>query len=280
MTDIFPNLFSPLKVGTKIAKNRIMFPAHGVPLPFIDDGLDGKAYIEYQAARAKGGCAINVISSIGCYDEPFRLGPMFVTPPTPSALVPKLQRLADRLHEYNTLCLIQLYIFSEGFLSIPSNGTLGYTAFTTQMESVSEWQDMEDADLEKKVDLFVKYAELCREGGVDGIEIHACHGDLVQQSWSKWSNQRTDKWGDPMCFITEILSRMRSAVGEDFIISVRMTGDDFSHNGMSNEDNKTIAQALEDTGNVNLLSLSFGSDGVSNAYTVGSMYIPAGSISI
>ena len=54
MTDTFPNLFTPLKVGTKTAKNRIMFPAHGVPLPFMDDGVDGNAYIEYQAARAKG----------------------------------------------------------------------------------------------------------------------------------------------------------------------------------------------------------------------------------
>ena len=43
---------------------------------------------------------------------------------------------------------------------------------------------------------------LCRDGGVDGIEIHACHGDFVQQSWSKWSNQRTDKWGEPMYFVT------------------------------------------------------------------------------
>jgi NADPH-dependent 2,4-dienoyl-CoA reductase/sulfur reductase-like enzyme len=148
------------------------------------------------------------------------------------------------------------------------------------MESVAEWQNYEDSDLEKKVELFVKYAALCKNSGVDGIEIHACHGDLVQQSWSKWSNQRSDKWGEPMYFITEILARMRAAVGKDFIIAVRTTTDDFSHNGMTIEDNIKVARALEDTGNVDLLTTSFGSDGVSNAYTVGSMYIPAGSISI
>lgn len=281
MTNMFPNLFSPIRIGAKTAKNRIVFPSHGVPaLPFMGEGTDGHAYIEYQAARARGGCGMNIIGSIGCYDEPIRLGPAPLSPPNPVALIPKLQRLADALHKYNTLCLIQLYIFSEGFLSIPSNGTLGYTAFATQMESVAEWQNFEDSDLEKKVDLFVKYAVLCRKGGVDGIEIHACHGDLVQQSWSKWSNQRSDRWGQPMYFISEILSRMRTAVGKDFIIAVRMTSDDFSHNGMSIEDNMEVARALEDTGNVDLLSLSFGSDGTSNAYTVGSMYIPAGSISI
>jgi 2,4-dienoyl-CoA reductase-like NADH-dependent reductase (Old Yellow Enzyme family)/thioredoxin reductase len=277
----FENLFSPIKIGTKTAKNRIVFPAHGVPaLPFMNDEAEGSAYIAYQVARAKGGCAMVIIGNIGCYDEPFRLGPGLSVPPTPKILIPKLQRLADAVHEYNTLCLIQLYIFSEGFLSIPSNGTLGYSSFPTQMESVAEWQNFEDADLEKKVDLFVKYARLCQEGGVDGIEIHACHGDLVQQSWSKWSNQRTDKWGEPMYFATEIVSRMRAAVGKDFIICIRLTGDDFSHNGMGIEDNQKVAQALESTGKIDLLSVSFGSDGVSNAYTIGSMYLPAGAISI
>ncbi len=277
----FPNLFSPIKIGTKTAKNRIVFPSHGVPaLPFLGGLSDGSGYIAYQTARARGGCGMNIIGSIGCYDEPIRLGPTAVSPIEPSVAIPKLQRLADALHEYNTLCLIQLYIFSEGFLVIPSNGTLGYTAFSTQMESVAEWQNFEDADLEKKVDLFVKYAVMCQKGGVDGIEIHACHGDLVQQSWSKWSNQRSDKWGEPMYFITEILARMRTAVGKDFIIAVRTTTDDFSHDGMTIEDNVKVAKAIEETGNVDLLTTSFGSDGVSNAYTVGSMYIPAGSISI
>ncbi len=281
MSTGFPNLFSPIKIGTKTAKNRIVFPSHGVPaLPFTGDDTNGRAYIEYQAARARGGCAVNIIGSLGCYDEPVRLGPMLLFPPTPSRLIPKLQRLADALHEHGTLCLIQLYIFSEGFLSIPCNGTLGYTSFATQMESVAEWQNFDDADLEKKVDLFVKYAALCRDGGVDGIEIHACHGDLIQQSWSQWSNQRTDKWGQPMYFITEILTRMRSAVGKDFIIAVRMTSDDLSYHGMSIDDNMEIARALEATGNVDLLTTSFGSDGISNAYTVGSMYVPAGSLSI
>ncbi len=281
MTDRFPNLFSPIRIGSKVAKNRIVFPSHGVPaLPFTGDNTDGKAYIEYQAARARGGCAVNIIGSLGCYDEPVRLGPMLLFPPTASLLVPKLQRLADRLHEYGSLCLIQLYIFSDGFLEIPCNGTLGYTSFATQMESVAEWQNFDDTDLEKKVELFVKYAIMCRDGGVDGIEIHACHGDLIQQSWSRWSNQRKDKWGEPLFFITEILSRMRKAVGDDFIIAVRATTDDFSHNGMSIEDNVQIAQALEATGKVDLLTTSFGSDGISNAYTVGTMYIPAGSLSI
>ena len=281
MAAYFEHLFSPIKIGTKTARNRIVFPAHGVPaLPFMNDDAEGNEYIAYQVARARGGCGMVVVSHIGCYEGSYRLGPVVSHPPTPEKVIPKLQRLADAVHEYNTLCLIQLFIFSDGFSIIPYNSTLGYSAFPAQMESVAEWQNMEDADLEKKVNLFVKYAKVCQEGGVDGIEIHACHGDLIQQSWSRWSNQRSDKWGEPMYFITEIISRMRATVGKDFIICVRLTGDDFSYNGMGTEDNQKVAQALEAIGKVDLLSISFGSDGVSNAYTMGTMYLPAGSISI
>ncbi|UCD08613.1 MAG: FAD-dependent oxidoreductase [Dehalococcoidales bacterium] len=281
MTEQFPHLFTPIKIGPKTAKNRVVFPAHGVPsLPFMDDSADGDAFVEYQATRARGGCGLTIVGNLGCYDRPIRLGPTPSYPPTPDKLIPKLQRLADAVHKYDTLCLIQLYIFSDAFLMIPSNGTLGYTGLAARMESVAEWQNLENADLEKNVEMFARYAELCKRGGVDGIQIHACHGDLVQQSWSTWANQRDDKWGEPTYFATRILSAVRSTVGKDFIVSIRISADDYCQGGMGIDDTVEIARALIDAGNVDLLGVSLGCEGPSNAYTIGSMYIPAGSISI
>lgn len=281
MTLQFNHLFSPIKIGSKTAKNRIVFPAHGVPsLPFMDDRADGEAFIAYQAARAKGGCGLTVIGNLGCYDKPIRLGATPTYPPTPGILVPKLRKLADNIHQYDALCLVQLYIYNDGFLSIPSHGTLGYTSLAAQMESVAEWQNMDGGELERKVELFAEHAAMCQQGGVDGIEVHACHGDLVQQSWSKWSNQRYDKWGEPMYFSRQILSQIRRTVGQDFIISVRISADDLSDHGMKIDDMLEVAKALADTGKVDLLGVSLGCEGPSNAFTVGSMYVPAGSISI
>jgi thioredoxin reductase len=83
-----------------------------------------------------------------------------------------------------------------------------------------------------------------------------------------------------MHFSREILASIRSATGKDFIISIRISAEDLSENGMRIDDTVTVARALSDTGNVDLLGVSLGCEGPSNAFTIGSMYIPAGSISI
>ena len=46
------------------------------------------------------------------------------------------------------------------------------------------------------IDAFAKTAKLCKEAGVDGIEIHAVHeGYLLDQFTMKYTNQRTDEYG-------------------------------------------------------------------------------------
>jgi 2,4-dienoyl-CoA reductase-like NADH-dependent reductase (Old Yellow Enzyme family)/thioredoxin reductase len=277
----FENLFSPIKIGTRTARNRIVFPSHGIPvaLPFCDDWADGEKYIAYQAARAKGGCGLNIIGPMGCYEDPGAKEKTPFSPPTREILIPKLKKMAEALHEHGSLGIMQCFMYGHSY-GQGANLTFGYTQLAGQLESVAEWQTMDEEELNGRVDSFAKYAAICQEGGLDGIEVHACHGDLVQQSWSKWSNQRPDKWGEPMYFATRIVEKIRQAVGRDFILSFRMTGDDFSNNGMDNSDNQKVAQALEASGGVDLLNVSFGCGGISYAYTVGSMYLPPASISV
>ncbi len=276
----FNNLFSPLNNGNKTARNRIVFPAHGIPtaLPYCADDADGERYIAYEVARAKGGCALNIIGPLGCYEPPGKELSLF-SPPIPKILIPKLRRMAEALHEHNTLAMMQLFTYGKSF-AIPATSTWGYATPTGQQEAVAEWLDIDEEELNDRIDSFVKYAAVSQEGGLDGVEIHACHGDFVQQSWSRWANQRTDKWGEPMYLATQLIERIRKAVGRNFILSFKMTGDDLSFDGMDIHANQKVARALEATGGVDLLNVSFSCGGASYAYLVGSTYIPPASISV
>src|SRR5512138_1170015 len=124
----FEHLFSPIKIGTKMAKNRIIFPGHGIPvaLPFCMDETDGDRYIAYQAARAKGGCALNVIGPLGCYAPPGGSDLVNFAPPTPAILIPKCRKMADALHEHGTLVIMQLFTYGKSYAQ-PYNVTWGYT---------------------------------------------------------------------------------------------------------------------------------------------------------
>jgi 2,4-dienoyl-CoA reductase-like NADH-dependent reductase (Old Yellow Enzyme family)/pyruvate/2-oxoglutarate dehydrogenase complex dihydrolipoamide dehydrogenase (E3) component len=273
----FENLFSPIRIGTRTTRNRIIFPCHSYEaLPFPE-------YIAYEAARAKGGCGLNIIGPCVVHNSGVTGGEHTHEIDTPEILLSRWKAMAAAVHEYGTLVLIQLWHVgdkSEGLAKTswgvsenPVNNDLGRAEVP---------HEMTDAEITEVIEGFVKYAIAAREAGLDGCEIHGSHGYLPQQFWSPWVNHRTDKWKEPLLFIKEVVGKIRAAAGKDFIIGVRMSGDDLypEPGGLDIEKSKQLARDLEATGNVDFLNISVGHGGNSNAFTIASMYIPPASISV
>ncbi len=273
----FENLFTPIKIGTKTAKNRIAFPCHSFEaLPFPE-------YVAYQAARAKGGCGLNVFGPCVVHDTGVTLGEHLHTFETPEDLLPKWKQMAEAIHEHNSLVLIQLWHVgdkSEGLAEV--SWGVSENPVDLDLGRAEVPHEMTDAEINEVISGFVAYAQAAKEAGLDGCEIHGTHGYLPQQFWSPWINHRKDKWGEPLRFITEVVTKIRAVAGKDFIIDIRMSGDDLypGPEGLDVEKSKKLAQALEATGEVDLLSISIGHGGLSNSYVIAPMYIPPGSISI
>src|SRR5690606_9346615 len=78
---------------------------------------------------------------------------------------------------------------------------------------------MGKAEIEEVIAYFAAAARRCREGGIEGIEVHAAHGYLIMQFLSKLTNTREDEYGgsleNRMRFLREILIAVRKAVGDD-----------------------------------------------------------------
>jgi NADPH-dependent 2,4-dienoyl-CoA reductase/sulfur reductase-like enzyme len=85
-----------------------------------------------------------------------------------------------------------------------------------------------------------------------------------------------------LLFIKEVVIKIRAAVGQDFIIGIRMSGDDLypGPEGIDSEKTQKLVQELEDTGIVDLLNISVGHGGLTNNYTIAPMYVPPASISV
>ena len=101
----------------------------------------------------------------------------------------------------------------------------------------------------------------CKNGGFTGVQIHAAHGYLISQFLSPRSNQRTDRWGGSLVnrarFLMFTLNTVRTLVGPDFPISVKLNSADFQRGGFAFEDSLQVARWLQEAG-VDLIEISGG----------------------
>ncbi len=114
---------------------------------------------------------------------------------------------------------------------------------------------------------FAETARLCKEAGVDGVEVHAVHeGYLLDQFTLKYTNQRTDEYGGSFenryRFPVEIVKAIKSFCGEDYPVSLRysvlsktkafregaMPGEDYIEIGRDMEESERAVKYLQDAG--------------------------------
>ncbi len=122
-------------------------------------------------------------------------------------------------------------------------------------------------EIVEMVDGFARVSELCREAGVDGIEVHAVHeGYLIDQFTMKYTNKRTDEYGGSFenryRFPVDIVRAIKAACGEDFPVSLRysvisktkgfrsgaLPGEEYEEVGRDAEESCRAAKYLQDAG--------------------------------
>jgi 2,4-dienoyl-CoA reductase (NADPH2) len=115
--------------------------------------------------------------------------------------------------------------------------------------------------VEGQVEDFVVSAQRAQEAGYDGVEIMGSEGYFINQFLLKATNHRHDEWGgtyeNRMRLALEIVSRMRQAVGPDFLIIFRLSMLDLVPDGSSWEEVVQLAKALVAAG-VNLINTGIG----------------------
>ncbi len=104
-------------------------------------------------------------------------------------------------------------------------------------------------------------AELAKKAEFSGVQIHGAHGYLVSQFLSPRHNQRDDQWGgsleNRMRFVLEVYKAIRTKVGNDFPIGIKLNSADFMRGGFSEEDSMEVVKALSKAG-INLIEISGG----------------------
>lgn len=108
---------------------------------------------------------------------------------------------------------------------------------------------------------FGNSARILKEAGFTGCQIHGAHGYLVSQFLSPLSNTRTDLWGGSLAnrarFALEIYREIRSQVGPDYPIGIKINSADFQRGGFSEEESLEVLEILSKEG-IDLIEISGG----------------------
>ncbi|MBX2849225.1 MAG: NADH:flavin oxidoreductase/NADH oxidase family protein [Acidiferrobacterales bacterium] len=126
----------------------------------------------------------------------------------------------------------------------------------------SQPRALAEDEIEEIIQRFACSAELAEAAGFTGVQIHGAHGYLISQFLSPRVNHRTDNWGGDLAnrarFLFEIVKRVRSAVSQNFCVSVKLNSADFQAGGFDADDAKWVVSQLNDLG-LDLIEMSGGS---------------------
>jgi len=249
-------LLQPFQLKHLTLKNRIMSTAHEPN--YSEDGLPKDKYRLYHLEKAKGGIAMMMTagSAIVSADSAPAFGNLHAYR---DEIVPLLKRLTDDCHEHDCAVMIQLTHLGRR-TNWNHSDWLPVLAPSPVREPAHRAfpKEMEDWDIERIVHDYATAAERMKEAGLDGFEFE-CYGHLMDAFWSPHTNRRDDEYGgsldNRLRFTDMVLEAVRKAVGDDFIVGVRMVADEDFERGVTREMGLEIARRLVASGRVDFLNV-------------------------
>ncbi len=235
------HLFEPLDLRHKTLRNRIVFGAHTANM--ATGGLPGERHLGYYLERAMGGAAMIVVEPVPVHATGVLTRGNFRH--ADDAIIPAFRKITDACKAVGVVMIHQLYhVGQHGDYDLsfqPNWSPSGLPSFHDADGS----HKMNEAEIEEIIESFVEAARRAYEAGFDGVELFAAYNALIDQFWLPWNNRRDDRWGgsfeNRMRFSTEITSRIRARVGEDFIIGLATASDHKTDIALGNEALQEIA---------------------------------------
>lgn len=270
-------LLTPAKLGPIEVQNRLVSTAHAAFVEFWRPGNDGQRYMAYQERRAKGGAGLIILTAQHVHESSLYFMHHLYEK---QDLGRKCAELSSRVHRHGTKIISQLFhvgVTGKGDSRPDFHPLWGLSGtISTEGEAAHE---MTEEEIEEVVQGFVDTAVVVVENGIDGVELHAAHGYLLQQSFSPFANKRTDRWGEHLYLIKTVAQRVRKAIGPDKVLGIRLCIEDFlkpEHGGVGHERLLKIGAELVDTGLFDYINHSEGAFGADYARTIGSFRYPLG----
>ncbi len=175
--------------------------------------------------------------------------------------LPGLRRLAETLHQRADLVGIQLHHAGR---NTNLQNTFGRPLLAPSALPSGKGElplELTSREIGRIQDDFVSAAQRVVEAGFDAIELHGAHAYLISQFLSPLANQRADEFGGSLenraRFGLEVVRKVRQAVGDRCIITIRLGLADGAEGGLTIEEGQQVARWMVESG-AEMLHISSG----------------------
>jgi 2,4-dienoyl-CoA reductase (NADPH2) len=232
-------LLTPVTInGLEINHRIVMAPARDTLA--TTDGFVTQAFTDFYLRRARGGASMLIIGAVAVTPRPSPFNLRI----SDDKFIPGLKDFVHQIHEESQtkVCaqLFQWMKMSRGWFQ--------------------DINDMTAGEIAQAIENFEQGAHRAREAGFDAIELHAAHGYLLAESLS-FKNKRKDGYGGStegrLALVSEIYQRIRTALGPDYPIGIRINGDEFIIGGNTLRQSTVLARRLAQMG-LDYISVSAG----------------------
>ncbi len=221
----FAALFTPFELAGKRLRNRIVHAS--MSLLVTPQGRVTDRFIQYHANRAAGGAAMTVTEPLAMMRHQAALPRIQVWRGDDAD---GLKRLADAVEGQDCRLLGQIQDAGRG-RHFPGRNpeAIGASALPDDL-SWTVPRALTATEIRDLIEQIAKSAMRLKACGFSGVEVSAGHGHMFHQFLSPWSNRREDEYGGDWegrtRIVTELVQALRAGCGANFIIGLKLPGDD------------------------------------------------------
>lgn len=241
------HLFSPIKIRNLQIKNRILSTGHDTTLP--TNFVPNDALVAYQQARAEGGVGLIVMQVSGVHETARYTSHLLMA--TNDDCIPHYRKVAEAVHRHGCALFGQLFHPGREIMeSADGTAPVAYAPSAVPNERFHVMpRPMSPAMVREVIDGYAAAARRLEAAGLDGVEVVASHGYLPAQFLNPRVNLRTDQYGgsfeNRLRFLRDVVTAVRASTGPDFIIGLRISGDEKDANGLTDAESLEAIIALD-----------------------------------
>ena len=220
-------LFDPIKINRLELKNRIYMPAMHMNMAVNFEVTD--PLIDFYAERARGGVGLIAVG-YATVDEYSGMSTNIGT--HKDEFIPGLKRLAEAIQQNGAKAAVQINHAGRYAVSFFLDGKqpVAPSAVASRMTRETP-RELTIDEIAEVIGHFAAAARRVKQAGYDAVEVLSGTGYLISEFLSPLTNKRTDRYGgsleNRMRFGLEIMQAIRSEIGDDYPLIVRMNGNDF-----------------------------------------------------